>query len=157
MSRETESTTIDGDRYEMTQLGATAGYRLFHRLFTMLGPTFGKVTDALASDGSIQDVNLSSDAAVAAIEALTHHVTERDLDHVINVLKGETHVGVGGSEKTVPLAGVFEVHFAGRIGTLFRWLAWGLKVQFASFLDAVKDMKPPGGAAVSSAEMSKIQ
>ena len=155
MSRETQSTTIDGDRYEMTQLGATAGYRLFHRLFKMLGPTFGKVTDALADDGNIQDVNLSSDAAVAAIEALTHHVKESDLDHVIGVLKAETSVGIGGSDKTVPLTGVFEMHFSGRIGTLFRWLAWGLKVQYASFLDAFKDMKPPGKGAASQAAKSQ--
>lgn len=144
MPLDKHSTTIDGDLYEMTLFGATQGYRLFLRLFKMLGPTLGKVMDAVGEDsGNIQDVNLSSDAAVAAIDALTSHVRESDLDHLIEALKKQTHVGVGGSSKTVPLAGVFEMHFSGRLNSMLRWLIWGLKVQYASFLDVFSGMKPP--------------
>jgi len=157
MPRETHSTTIDGDRYEMTLFGATQGYRLFHRLFKMFGPAFGKVMDAVSETGDIQDVNLSSDAAVAALEALTHHVRDTDLDVMVEALKKVTHVGVAGSDKTVPLAGVFELHFSGRIASMFKWMGWGLKVQYGTFADAFASMKPPGGGGGSPAATLAIQ
>lgn len=144
MARETHSTVIDGDRYEMTLFGATQGYRLFHRLFRILGPSFGKLMDAVVDTGDIRDVDLSSDVVAAGIRALTESVKESDLDYVIDAMKKCTHVGPGGTEKTIPLSGVFEVHFQGRIGTMFKWLGWGLQTQYGSFVSAFASLKPPG-------------
>ena len=153
MSDERNSTVIDGDRYEMTLFGATQGYRLFHRLFKMFGPSFGHLVDAMSGDkgASIRDVNLASDAAVSALKRLVDDVHEADLDHLIDALRKQTHVAAGGGQNSIPLAGVFEVHFQGRMGTMFKWLAWGLRVQYASFFDALPRMKPPEKAAASSA------
>lgn len=149
MPDERNSTTIDGDRYEMTLFGATQGYRLFYRLFKMFGPSFGRLVEAMKDGASIQDVDMAGDAAVAALKSLAVDVHEADLDHVIDALKKQTHVGQGGSDKTVPLAGVFEVHFQGRLGSMFKWLAWGLKVQYQSFFDVFADMRPPGKDSAS--------
>lgn len=137
------STTIDGDRYEMTLLGATQGYRLFHRLFQMFGPSLGKLLDAASSAGNIQDVDLASEGVVDLFRALTTDVREQDLDYLIESLKKQTHVSPGDTEKTVPMTGVFELHFSGKMGAMFRWLAWGLKVQYQSFFDVFASMKPP--------------
>jgi len=154
VGREIQHTIIDGDRYEMTLFGATQGYRLFHRLFKMFGPGFGALMDAASETGSIQDVDLSSDVVVSGIRSLTENVREADLDHVIDSLKKCTHVGAGGIENTIPLGGVFELHFSGRIGTMFKWLGWGLQVQYASFFDAFANMKPPSEGAESKAAIS---
>lgn len=156
MGRETHRTVIDGDLYEMSLFGATQGYRLFHRLFKMFGPSFGKLIDAVA-DSNLQDVNLSSDAVVTALRSLTDSVSEADLDVLIDALRKQTLVGVGGTEKTVPLAGVFELHFSGRIGTMFKWLGWGVKVQYSSFADAFADMMPRGEGGESQAAPTASQ
>ena len=150
MPKQGQSTTIDGDRYEMALFGATQGYRLFHRLFRMFGPSFGRLVDAMKDGGSIQDVDMASDAAVSALKSLVSDVTEADLDHVIDSLKKQTHVGAGGTDKTIPLAGVFETHFQGRLGSMFKWLAWGLRVQYQSFFDVFASMKPPDAVSASS-------
>jgi hypothetical protein len=157
VARERQNTIIDGHRYEMTMLGATAGYQLFHRLFKMLGPSFGALMDAASqSGGNIQDVDLSSEVVVAGINALTENVKQDDLDHVIAQLKDQTQVGVNGSEQTVPLKGVFEMHYAGNIGSMFKWLYWGLTVQFGSFTDAFASVPTPskGGPSQPPAEKS---
>lgn len=151
MPRAAESKVIDGDLYEMTLFGATQGYRLFHRLFQMFGPSLGQLVDATAGGKNIQDVDLASDAVVRMLKDLVTRVGQDDLDAVIAALKNQTHVGIGGSDQTVPLSGVFELHFSGRIGTMFSWLAWGLKVQYQSFFDAFVSSKPPEKGAASSA------
>jgi len=151
MPREKHSTIIDGDRYEMTLFGATQGYRLFHRLFRMLGPSLGHLLDALVQVGDIRSVDLSSDAVANGIRTLTATLHEADLDHVIDSLRKLTHVGVDGSSQTVPLSGVFEAHFQGRIGSMFKWMGWGLQVQYSSFMSAFATMMPPGEGAAPQA------
>lgn len=151
MPRDKHTTIIDGDRYEMTLFGATQGYRLMHLLFRMFGPAFGQVMDALEGHDDIQDVNLSSEAAVAALQALATSVKQSDLDTVIDALKKSCHVGVGGTDKTTPLAGVFELHFSGRMATMFRWLLWGLQTQYQDFSGGLASMMPPGEADGSPA------
>lgn len=153
MARERESTVIDGHRYEMTMLGATAGYRLFNRLFKMFGPSFGAIMDAVGTDG-IEDADLSSQVVVNAIRTLSDQVKEADLDHVVESLRGQTHVGIGGTEKTVPLSSVFEVHFAGDILSLGKWVIWGLQVQYATFANAFGTLRPPVAVGATQAETS---
>jgi len=155
MARDTHSTEIDGYRYEMTMFGATQSYRLFHRLFRMLGPTLGPLLEALGTAKNLDDVDVGSEAAIAAIRSLTQSVSEADLDHVIGQLREATHVGVEvGSEKTVPLKQVFDLHFAGRFGPMARWIAWGLGVQYGSFLPAFATMGTPSEGAASLASLA---
>lgn len=151
MSRERHSKVIDGDLYEMTQFGATQGYRLFHRILRILGPSFGHIMDALVVTKDIRDVDLSSDVVVEGIKALTESFKEADMDLVVDLMKKATHVGVGGSRETVPLSGVFEAHFSGRIGSMFKWLGWGLQVQYGSFTSAFAGLMPPGEGGGSAA------
>jgi len=155
VARDRQSTIIDGHRYEMTMLGATAGYRLFHRLFKMVGPSFGAIMDAVGQPGGVENTDLSSKVVVDAIRTLSEQVKESDLDHLVEQLRGQTHVGIGGTEMTVPLSGVFEAHFAGDVMGIGRWLIWGLKVQFATFADAFTTSKPPSGEGVTQAGTSQ--
>jgi hypothetical protein len=127
----------------MTMLGATAGYKLFHRLFRMLGPTFGSMMDIGAEAKSVEDIDVSSKTVVDAIRMLSENVKEEDLEHVIDELKSQSHVGPNGSDKTIPLAQVFEAHFAGDITGLFRWLFWGLQVQYSTFRSVFRIFASP--------------
>ncbi len=154
MARERQDTFIGEHKYEMTMLGATPGYRLFRRLFKMFGPSLGALMDATAGE-NIQDVDLTSQTVKDGIQALTENVKESDLDHVIDLLKGQTHVGVDGSEKTIPLKSVFESHFAGDTFGMFAWVWWGLQVQYATFSSAFASMKPPSGGEAGPAASKK--
>lgn len=157
MPREKFTTVIDGDRYEMTLLGATQGIRLFHRLFRMFGPAFGRVMDSVGEGNDLLSVDLSSNAAVAGLQTIATSVSEADLDHLVDTLKKQTQVGPDGADKLMPLAGVFELHFSGRLGSMFKWLGWGLKVQYGNFLDAFASTMPPSGGEGSPAANSQSQ
>ena len=87
---------------------------------------------------------LSDKSAIHGLQTLTANMKQEDLDHVIVELRNVCHVGVNGSDKTVPLANIFEAHFSGDIGGLFRWLFWGLKVQFGNFSNAFGGLKGLG-------------
>lgn len=163
MARERQETIIDGHRYQMTMLGATDGVKLFYRLVRMLGPSIGTLQDAAKDSSktddtdSILDRNISGDMLSRAIQALTSNVGEADLEHVINKLKGECHVGVDGNEKTIPLSGVFELHFSGDLAGMFKWLSWGLQVQFGNFFSAFSSLIPPGAGGVFQAGSHQSQ
>lgn len=156
MARERQETVIDGYKYEMTMLGATASYRLFHRLFKMLGPSFGALMNSV-TDGvtDVQDIDLGSEVVSRGIATLTDSVKESDLDHLIDVLRKQTHAGIQeGGDKTVPLKDTFDVHFQGRIGSMFKWVWWGLTVQYQDFSSAFASLKSPSGGAESQAATS---
>lgn len=159
MARERQETVIDGHRYEMTMLGATASYRLFHKLFNIIGPSFGSVMDATQKGTDILDVDLSSNVVVQGIQSLTQNLKESDLDHVIDVLKKQTHVSVDPAvhEKTIPLANVFEAHFSGTLASMFKWLYWGLTVQYQDFSTAFANLTLPSVGGESRAASSPSQ
>lgn len=137
-------------------LGATQGYRLFHRLFQIVGPSLGTLVQVASGGKSILDVDMGSKVMSQGIQALTTSLKEKDLDHVIDLLKKQTHAGIEeNSEKTVPLSGIFEGHFQGRIATMFKWVGWGLKVQFEDFSDAFANLMPPGEGDQSPAVTTK--
>lgn len=160
MGRDVHETNIGGHRYCMTMLAATPGYKLFYRLMQMLGPSIATLKDVVADAAkneagitpSLLDQKINSDAILKGVQALTSNVSEADLDYVVNTLKAQCEVGLNGSNKTIPLAGVFDVHFAGEMGAFFQWLAWGLKVQFQTFLTAFNALSLPGMEGVSQAD-----
>lgn len=158
MARERQSTYIDDYKYEMTMLAATPSYKLFHRLFRMLGPSFGTLVDVIPSNGDLGEIDFSGPAVTRGIQALTENVKETDLEHLITQLKGQTHVGVeAGSDKTTQLTPIFEVHFQGQIGSLFKWIYWGLTVQYGNFQSAFASMMPQGGGESEAEAVTKPQ
>lgn len=130
MARELEKKKIGNHNYEMSLLGATASYKLFHKLFKMLGPSFGMVMDAVSEVEDVGSLDLAGGAATKAIRTLSEDISEESLEHLIDTLKAETQVN------GQPLEGVFEVHFQGDIAGMFKWLIWGLKVQYKTFFGA---------------------
>lgn len=159
MTIEMQETVIDGHTYRMTQLGATKGYKLFHRLVKALGPSIGHFVSAVVAKGdeaSIRDVDITSDDFLQGIKSLTSGFSEHDLDHIVSELKSQTEVSVDDTNKMISLSPVFELHFRGRLGSMFRWLGWGLKVQFADFFDAFASMTLPSVGARSQAAKEKV-
>lgn len=116
MAIETRARAIDGKQYKVTQLGAVQGRKVFTRLLRIIAPLLA------AKDPSL---------GLADVAA---HITEADLDALCEVFAAKTMIPTtmsNGAE--VPLAGVFDDHFAANYGGMMRWLMFCLEVNFASF------------------------
>lgn len=108
--RETRSKEIAGRTYEVTQLGAVAGQKVFVRVLKVLGPAIG-AKDMAALLGGIQ---------------------ESDVQALVDAFIPMTHIaGVGQLN-----ARTFDDHFAGAYRELFDWLAFCVEVNFGDFLSA---------------------
>lgn len=105
--RRTEKREIQGSTYEVTQLGAITGSKVFVRVLKLLGPVFTtKDTSKL-------------------FEALH----EEDLTYLCNTFAPLTMVqGQGQLDK------IFDVHFTGRYMAMLQWLFFNLELNFGDFL-----------------------
>lgn len=129
--------TIDGATYEVRMLPATRAQKLLVRLGGMLGPAFAKL--AGSADGQNEEVD--AEAFGAAVTALFASADEASVDSVLKELAAVTLVD------GKALAPIYDVHFAGRIGTLFKWATFALRVQFADFFDALASALNEAGLA----------
>jgi hypothetical protein len=123
MPRETKETTIEGITYEVMQLGGKVAGDVMFRL----GRAFGAVL------GGLKNGELRLDM-----------LEQADFDWLREVMIKETKVGIvdtvgGGKVRMMPLATVFDEHFAGPEGirAQFQWLLFCLEANFGPLQDAV--------------------
>lgn len=108
---------IDGEVYEITQLGAISSSKVFVRLVKILGPAI----------------------AAKDFTSVFENLRDEDVDYFIKAFAPLTCVpGVADD-----LSRVFDMHFAGRIGTMLQWLVACIDVNFGDFLKG----SAPGGRA----------
>jgi hypothetical protein len=159
VARDRHETIIGGHRYQMTMLGATASSHMFVRLIKMIAPALSGLKSLPTKDNtkSILDTDLEDFAMLDFVAILGGRLTEQDFDYVVAMLREECHVGIDGSEKTVPLKDIYELHFAGDLPGILQWLAWGLKVQFGNFQGAFASLIPPDVAGAFRAAAVKSQ
>jgi len=125
----------------------------------MLGPSLAAIASGLKGEDQIKSVLDSTDAGLADFgPALERAVTEffkrfskAKQREVIAVLSRVTFVVKPGGEEP-QLDKVFSAHFRGRIGSLYKWLGFALKVQFKDFFSA---NAPAIAAAVRSMGLGK--
>lgn len=121
MARTNKTKQIGGHGYEVTQLGAIEGRRVFARLAQVMGGMVG----ALAAGGKPNPV----DAFRSFAESMTPEVMDFFCDTFSKVTQVHRPDG-----KVLFLKDVFDDHFADNYGELVEWLAFCLEVNFASFL-----------------------
>jgi hypothetical protein len=132
-----ESATINGQKYEVTQLPYSAGHRLLLRLYKVLGPA---LAEAFANapdlkDSSIGDLPLRKigPALGAAATRLAQDLSEEDFDHMVETLAEYTRlIDDTGRPKKLD-ADAREFHFAGNYLELFQWLGFALRVNYLGF------------------------
>ena len=126
MARKSETVTIDGETYEVTQLGAIEGSSLYHELVKALGPMLReelpKQLDQEAS-GALAGI------IIRAIEVLPGDLVARMRTAFMRNCK--LHTGGIAVEMT---ESIFDQHFAGRYGLMTKWMVHCLKLNFAGFL-----------------------
>lgn len=153
MSQHTlESTTIGEHTYEMGMLAPRLSNSLLMAVARMVGPAVGPLLDATTksqeSKGkSVLDMELGGDFFSKAIGALFEHLDEKTFDRVVNEFAKVTIV-VGKGE----LPKVFDAHFMGALDELYKWLAWGMKVQWGKSFSALANVTRGLGQGASKKE-----
>lgn len=150
MSQHTpESTMIGEHKYEMYMLPPMTSHELFIDVCKMIGPSLGPAIDALIKkltpDSSLNNLlgqELSGDFFTKALTALFSGLDKKVLRDTIVAFKTVTHAD------GIPLEGIFDAHFHGRLDALYAWLLWGMRVQWGKSLSALgKGLLARGAAA----------
>ncbi len=121
MARTNKTKQIGKHTYEVTQLGAIEGRRVFARLAQLMGGMVG----ALAAGGKPNPVD--------AFRSLAEAMTPEIMDFFCDTFTKVTQVHIAGG-KVLFLKDVFDDHFADNYGEMIEWLTFCLEVNFASFL-----------------------
>jgi len=137
MAFKSESKQIGKHRYTVTQLDAVRGSKAALRLAKVVGPALSAYS--------------GEDAESKAISALLSNLEEKDFDYLRETLSSATTVAGGKyGEREPALDDVFAVHFAGNYGEMIGWLAFAVKVNFASFFSGVGELLSALGSASPS-------
>lgn len=144
MAVKTEDRTIGAHTYRVTQLTALKARALFARLVRFIGPA---AATALGGGRKLSQLDLGS-----LLSDLTERVTDEELGYFCDVL-GSCSELVGTNGKTVALdREILDVHFAGALLDMFKWLAFALEVNFADFLTELKRTQAAASMAQVRAE-----
>jgi hypothetical protein len=128
MLRKSESKVIGEYTYNVTQLGAVTGSKVFLRVLKVLGPLVG------AKD----------------VGALFDRLKEEDFTYLCEEFAKMSTVQL---EKGAPqLNAIFDVHFAGKYGELIEWLRFCIEVNFGEVLkgDVLKSVGRKAAASEST-------
>lgn len=150
---ETRDRLIGNHRYHVRQLGAGEARKLLVRLTKALGPVLGAMLEDMggvsgnqaATIKRLQDMNVRSVAK--ALERLAGQLREEDLEYLCRVLGGATEVETEDGKRLQLTLERQELHFrGGHLAEMFKWLAFGLEVQYADFFSAFGVASPAPGA-----------
>ena len=138
MGLKSESKTINGHKYEVTQLPYTPGKRLLVRLYKVFAPALAQGLAGVPElkDQSIGDLQVSTIAPAfsRAVEQLARDLSEEDFDAMVEALAEYTFLVNDQGHKRQLSADEREFLFAGNYLELFQWLGFALRVNYAGFL-----------------------
>lgn len=133
MAIKTETKTIQGDTYRVTQFPSTTGIRVGTEVLKIIGPA---LADALTGD---QDAELT---ASLALRTLVGGFESEKVVELVKAFAEVTSYQHGNKGDFMPLAGQFDVHFAGAgLTKLVEWLKFSLEVQFGDFTVWLSNLK----------------
>jgi hypothetical protein len=138
----TEETTINSSSYEMHMMSPRKSHRLLVEVVKMIGPSLGPVADMFFSGSKpaadVMDQKLTPEFFTKAAQALFSSLDERILDKVIDALAEKTMV----DGKLLSNKGVLDLHYMGKLDEMYKWLAWGMTVQWGKSLSALVNVMP---------------
>jgi hypothetical protein len=139
MARETKTIEVGGNKYEIKQLGGTAGRRLFHRLMRTAGPKLANDVEQIAeivtnpeSIGEIKAAAKLSGLFINVIAAIPEDLEEAFFTAFISNCKW-----LQSEDLAVQLnVEIFDDHFAGNPLGQDAWLVQCMKHNFVGFLSS---------------------
>lgn len=145
------SKEIDGKEYTMFQLAPMRSHDLLMDVVKMVGPSLGPVLDALISgskDGKsvTLDTEIGPDFFTRAASSLFTSLDKATVKRVIDTFASVTMVE--GSDGK--LESHLEAHFIGRLAALYKWVAWGMAVQWGGLFSALGESTAAQGAIATA-------
>ena len=143
-----KSEPIGGFTYEVTQLGAVEGKKLYVQVAKIVLPAMG----AALKGRDIKSITKDDLAGFAWDEVAKALVTSLDgIDPIIDSMMRSTDVyGEGFGPEGAPLARNFDDHFAARPMAMLQWLVFAVKANLADFFDGEM-----GGASLFAGLVAK--
>lgn len=138
----TDTRTIDGSVYVVTQLPAMRAFKTLNRLGRTIGPAVAKLMGA----GSTDFMELDAAFLGSAVEALFERLSDDDLQAITEALLYNTTVD------KAPLN--FDLEFAGRMDTLLKVLKFAFEVNYGSFFDGLRKLASQAPAKSTSTSPS---
>lgn len=149
MARKTQTKTIDGVRFEVTQLLGPESRRLFVRIAQQFGPGLVELLSSKGEEARLQ----------AATVRLLTSLTEADIDLASEEFGKTTRFSTDGRNWPYLDRDARETLFEGdRLLLHFQWLAFALEVQYGSFAGGLGKMLgalAPEAPVKSASEDSK--
>lgn len=145
-----ERKVIDGKSFEVYMLPPMTSHDLLMDVAKMVGPALGPVLDKLfsgdRSKGEVLEQEIGAEFFTKAASALFSGLDKKVLSDVMRALREVTHV------EGVPLDGIFDIQFKGNLDSMYKWLFFGMKVQWGKSLSALASAVPalPQGAKEES-------
>lgn len=137
MSRKLENVLIDGETYQIGQWPVDKSLEMLTWLTKTLGESFAALANGNIEELMDREISAVIGPALKSLIPRLHEneVKERARDIVDGILCGGKKV-------------VYDVHFMGRIGLLFKVMGEVLKVQYSDFFDALTVTKTRAEALV---------
>lgn len=139
--RSPEQTTIGEHAYRVAPMPAGKGLAMLTLMARVIGPAFQNV-ETLAAIGGAEG-QLIADVCARLEEDQVARLHAAFAEHTL-VEKSP------GKADFVPLAGVFDLHFAGDYEALFDWLRFAFRVNFGPFVSALKRRAAEASAAAAA-------
>ena len=135
--RDSQKSKIDGHEYEVFMLPPKVARRLLVEMSKVVGPALGGIMSSGAGLAKLMEMSVEGVDWAAVISGLTDRLSADMLDEHMEVLAKSTHVD--GKE----LAPIFDHHFRGALGGMFKWYGFALKVNYGNFFSALESVSAP--------------
>ena len=138
---------IDGVTYSVYMLPPKTAMDLLVDIGKVVGPSVGTLVDAASSKGgaaALLEMSVTSEFFSKAASELFERMDKSVLRSVIDQL-AKVSMADG-----VKLESTLDIHFRGKLGTMFKWLAFALQVQFGDFFNAL------GGASAQGTKVTEM-
>jgi hypothetical protein len=126
MALESRKKHIDGEEYQVTQLPARQGFKLIKRLAHIVVPALGDGANAVLKSGTIPKSLADLDLGAFDFKQIAALMLDRaDEDLMLECVDWMAEQTLVDGKH---LAKVFDSHFAGKIQTMLKWLAFAVEV-----------------------------
>jgi hypothetical protein len=132
---ESKTIEIDGATYTVAQLPAFKALKLKWRIMQAIGPSAAKLIAAIVGGGGL--ARLETDELAPAAKELFDRLSADDLLSFARELLGPATVMADG--KLAHVLDVFDIHFAGKLASVYRLIWFALEVNYGDFLGDIKD------------------
>ncbi len=139
--------TIGDHEYIMYMLPPIKSHNLLMDVARMVAPAIGDAVGALLSGKSdekkadILEQEIGPELISSAISKLARDVNQKTSEKLISTFREMTHVDGKQLDK------IFDDHFRGALDEMYKWLFWGMRVQWGKSLSALVSGASGQGAA----------